>query len=146
MVKSESSVYSLDNLKSDKVTAWNGVRNYQARNYLKEMEVGDEVFFYHSVDEPVGIVGVAKVAKKAYPDPSQFDKNSEFFEAKCSKEEPRWFCPDLKFVKKFKKTIALADLKKQKGLQAMQLLQKGSRLSVQPVSSEERGIILKLAE
>jgi len=145
LVKTESSTYSIDDLKKDKKTHWHGVRNYQARNFLKDMELGDLVLFYQSVNEPLGVSGVAKVVKIAYPDPSQFEKNSEYYEEKSSPKEPRWFCPDLKFSRKFKEIIKLADLKKEKDLMDMHLLKIGSRLSVQPVTEKEFDKIVKLA-
>ena len=146
LAKSEPDVYSIDDLKKDKVAEWDGVRNYQARNFLKEMEVGDEVLFYHSNAKPSGVAGVAKVAKKAYPDPTQFDKKSKYFDPKASKENPRWFCPDVKFVKKFKDVVSLDDLREQKSLNEMLVLKKGSRLSVQPVTKKEFETVLKIAK
>lgn len=145
LVKSEEDVYSISNLQKDKRTLWEGVRNYQARNYLKAMEVGDEVLFYHSNAEQIGIVGVAEVSKKAVPDPSQFDKKSEYFDPKAAKESPRWFCPELRFVQKFARVIQLAELRGDEALIKMELLKKGSRLSVQPVSAQEFRKILALA-
>lgn len=146
LVKSEASVYSIDDLQSDRVTIWDGVRNYQARNYLRSMRIGDEVLFYHSNSEPNAVVGLAVVKKVAFADPTQFDSTSEFFEPKASPQEPRWFCPELKFVKKFKRAITLEHLKGRSELKAMALLQPGSRLSVQPVTEKEFKLILKLAE
>lgn len=145
LVKSEPNVYSIDRFAKDGVTAWEGVRNYQARNFLRAMKIGDEVLFYHSVSEPGGVAGLAKVAKTAYPDPSQFNKKSPYFEAKVTKDKPRWFCPDLKFIKKFRKPLPIQCLRQEKKLAKMILLQRGSRLSVQPVSEEEFKIIVSLA-
>ncbi len=144
LVKSEPEVYGIDKLKADKSTQWTGVRNYQARNFLMEMKVGDEVLFYHSNAKPTGIVGIARVATLAYPDPTQFDRKSDFFDAKSTKDKPRWFAPDLKFMSKFKQIISIEELRSIKGLSAMLLLQRGSRLSVTPVTAEQFGIILKL--
>ena len=144
LVKSEEDVYSIDNLKRDKKTHWNGVRNYQARNYLKAMKRGDAVLFYHSnCDEP-GIVGLASVDKVAYPDPSQFDKKSEYYDGKSPVDAPRWFCPDVKFEKKFQHAVSLEVLKTVSGLGDFQLLQRGNRLSVMPVSDAQRRIIERL--
>ena len=146
LAKSEPSVYSIDDLKKDKITYWDGVRNYQARNFLKEMEKGDVVLFYHSNADPTGVAGVAKINKTAYPDPTQFNKRSKYFDEKATKEKPRWFCPDLKFVKKFKNVISLQDLKEVKALEKMTLLKRGNRLSVMPVTKKEYEVITKLAD
>jgi len=146
LLKSEPGVYSIDDLKKDKVTYWDGVRNYQARNYMREMKRGDTVFFYHSNADPTGIVGLAKIAKTAYPDPTQFDKKSPYYDAKATKAEPRWLCPDVKFVRKFLAPVTLTELKAEKKLTGMELLRRGSRLSVQPVSDKEFELILNLTD
>ena len=145
LVKSELSVYSIADLRKDNSTAWDGVRNYQARNNLKAMKIGDEVLFYHSVDDPIGIAGLAKVSKTAYPEPLQFNKKSEYFEPAATKDNPRWFCPEIEFVSQFKQVLSLESLKKEKKLAGMVLLQKGSRLSVQPVNDKHFEHILSLA-
>lgn len=145
LVKSEPSVCSIEMMEKAGVTLWEGVRNYQARNFLKEMEKGDEVLFYHSSEEPIGVAGIVKVEKTAYPDPTQFDKKSEYFDGAATKDAPRWFCPDMKFVKKFSEVIPLGVLKKEKQLKEMVLLQKGSRLSVQKVTKEQFSHIVALA-
>ncbi len=142
LVKSESNKYGIDDLKRDGYTFWGGVRNYQARNFLRSMRKGELVLYYHSVVEPVGIVGIARVKKEAYPDPTQFDKKSEYFEPAASKEEPRWFCPDLEFVEKFSEIIPLREIRGMKNLEGMVLLQKMSRLSVQPVSDKHFNILV----
>jgi len=142
--KSEPDVYSIDHLKKDKKTLWTAVRNYQARNFLLEMNVGDEVFIYHSNVEVPGIVGIAKVTKKAAPDPEQFDSKSEYFDPKATKEKPRWFSPELTFKEKFKSVISLDDLRSIKELSTLQILKRGNRLSVTPVSLGERETILHL--
>ena len=146
LVKSEPGEYSIDSLKKDKSTIWDGVRNYQARNFLKDMKKGDEVIFYHSVTDPVGIAGLAKVNKEAMPDPTQFNKRSKYYDEKATKENPRWFCPEFKFVKKFKEVLPLSDLKEQKALKDMTLLRRGNRLSVMPVTEKEFRAILKLTK
>ena len=147
LMKSEPNVYSIDDLKKDKTTYWDGVRNYQARNFLRdEIKKGDEVLFYHSNAEPPGIAGVAKVTKDGYPDPSAFDKKSKYFDTKSKKEKPTWFVVDIQFSKKFKEILALNDLKEVKALEGMPLLQRGQRLSVQPVSEKQWQTILKLAK
>lgn len=137
-MKSEPNVYSIDQLKEDKFTPWEGVRNYQARNFMRdEMKKGDLVFFYHSNAEPSGIVGVAEVSREAYPDSFQFDKKSKYFDSKSQRDNPRWYLVDIQFKKKFKKVLSLGDLKQIKELDGMPLLQRGQRLSVQPVSETE---------
>ena len=141
LVKSEPTTYSIDSLKSDKKTLWDGVRNYQARNFLKEMKKGDLVLFYHSVTEPIGVSGVAKVSKEAVPDPTQFDKKSDYYDPDSKKDAPRWFCPELSFEKKFAKIVDRPSLVKDKKLSSMMLMQKGSRLSVTPVTKEEFTVI-----
>ena len=146
LVKSESNNYSIDDLKRDNFTHWHGVRNYQARNYLKSMKKGDLVFYYHSVIDPIGIAGIAKVKDEATADLTQFDKKSEYFDPKATKEAPRWFCPHLEFVERYAKILDLKTIRALKGLSAMVLLQKGSRLSVQPVSESEFEIVTKAAK
>ena len=146
LVKSESNKFSIDDLKRDKVTHWHGVRNYQARNYLRSMKPGELVLYYHSVVEPVGIVGIARVVKEAYPDPTQFDPKSEYYDQKATKEAPRWFCPEFEFVERFPKILELKELREVSGLKSMVLLKKGSRLSVQPVTESEYTLITTLAK
>jgi predicted RNA-binding protein with PUA-like domain len=142
LLKTEPEVYSIDDLKKDKTTLWDCVRNYQARNYLRAMEVGDLVFIYHSNSEPSGIAGLATVIGVATAEESQFDKKSDYFDPKATRENPRWFAPKIKFKNKFKNMIALKDLKNEKSLKDMPLLQKGSRLSVQLVKEEEFNFII----
>ncbi len=138
LLKSEPSVYSIDDLKADKTTYWEGVRNYQARNFLRDsLKKGDQVFFYHSNAEPPGIAGIAEVVKEGYPDPEAFNKKSKYFDAKSKKEKPSWYVVDIKFNKKFDKVIPLDSLRGKKGLEKMPLLQRGQRLSVQPVSESQ---------
>ena len=147
LMKSEPDVYSIDHLKKDKTTLWDGIRNYQARNFMmKDMEVGDEVLFYHSNAKPPGVAGLAKVSKKAQPDPTQFNKKSKYYDAKSSKDDPRWHCVEVKFVKKFKEEISLDDIKNSKKLQDMQVIKKGQRLSIQPVEAKDFKELLKMAE
>lgn len=145
LMKSEPDVYSIETLQKDKHTLWEGVRNYQARNFMmKDMQVGDEVLFYHSNATPPGVAGLARVSKIATPDPLQFDKKSDYFDAKATKEKPIWFCVQVEFVKKFKNFISLEDLRQNEKLQDMLVLQKGSRLSVQPVDKKHFEIVKKL--
>ena len=144
LIKSEPKTYSIDDFARDKTTQWNGVRNYQARNFLQAMRESDEVLFYHSNAEPPAIVGVGEVAREAYPDTQQFDSRSEYFDAKATKEKPIWFAPDLSFVSKFPRAIPLEELRKHDELSGMALLKRGSRLSVQPISDLEWDFITAL--
>jgi predicted RNA-binding protein with PUA-like domain len=145
LMKSEPDTYSISHLKKDGATLWTGVRNYQARNFMmKDMQVGDMVLFYHSNAEPPGVAGLAQVSKVAQPDPSQFDKKSEVFDPKATKEKPNWFCVEVKFVSQFKKFISLDDLRAEKSLANMLVLKKGQRLSIQPVTEKEFETVKKL--
>jgi len=146
LVKSEPVTYGINALERDKETLWEGVRNYQARNFLQSMEVGDLVLFYHSNAEPPGVAGVAAVSKTAVADPTQFKKNSDYYDEKATKDKPRWFCPTIKFKQKFAKLISIEMLREQKGLQKMQLLQRGNRLSVMPLTADEYRLVLNLAK
>ena len=145
LMKSEPDVFSIDDLAKKKTAPWDGVRNYQARNYMmKDMRVGDTVLFYHSSCEPPGIAGIAKVASAAKPDATQFDKKSEYYDDGAKKAEPRWYCVDVGFVKKYRELIPLETLRQTKGLEKMLLLKKGQRLSIQPVTKAEYDIIAKM--
>lgn len=148
LLKSEPSVFSIDELAKSlrQTTCWEGVRNYQARNFLRSMAVGDQVFFYHSNADPPAIVGVANIVKAAYPDHFSWDPKSRYFDKKSSPENPAWSMVDVQFVEKFSMPLPLDELRAVKGLENMELLRKGSRLSVQPVRKEEWDIILKLAQ
>lgn len=146
LMKSEPDVFSIDQLKKDKTTPWSGVRNYQARNFMKDMNVGDEVIFYHSSADPSGAVGLAKVTKLAFPDPTQFDKKSEYFDPKASKDKPIWFCVEVGYVHTFKHLLTLQDLRSEKSLADMLVLRKGSRLSVQPVTEKEFATVKKMGD
>lgn len=145
LFKSEPDEFSIDDLKKVKTEPWNGIRNYQARNTLRDkVKVGDEVFIYHSSCKNVGIAGIATVAKAAYPDPSQFDTKSKYYDAKADPAKPRWFCVDVKFKQRFNEVIPLAQLRDTPQLSDMVLLKHG-RLSIQPVSKKEWNAIVKLA-
>jgi len=145
LMKSEPDAFSIDDLKRKKQEAWDGVRNYQARNYMRDgMRVGDKVFFYHSNCAEPGIVGIATVATDAYPDPSQFDPKSKYFDPGSSRDNPRWLLVDVKFARKLKRTITLKELQADAALDGMVLVRKGSRLSVQPVEAEQWEHILGL--
>jgi predicted RNA-binding protein with PUA-like domain len=145
LMKTEPDTFSIDDLKRKKREAWDGVRNYQARNFMRDdMRVGDGVFFYHSNCAEPGIAGLAEVATDAYPDPSQFDPKSKYFDPGSSRDNPRWMLVDVKFVKKLKRVITLDELKNHKPLADMRLLRKGNRLSVMPVEASEWKYILGL--
>lgn len=146
LVKSEPSSFAWDDLwrAPKRTTSWEGVRNYVARNFLREMQRGDRVLFYHSSAEPNAIVGIAEVARAAYPDPLQFDRKSEMFDPKSSRDEPRWSTVDIKAVRGFKQPVTLTALRGVPGLEKMELLRKGSRLSVNSVSEAEWRIVTKL--
>lgn len=137
LAKSEAECYSIDDLKKDKTTCWDGIRNYQARNFMRdEMKTGDLVLFYHSNAEPPGVVGVAKVVKEAYPDATQFDPTEQHYDPKSKRENPPWLMVDLGFVEKFKRVISLEDLRSHKELADMLVLRKGQRLSLMPVDAK----------
>ena len=144
LVKTEPEIYSIDNLAKDKSTEWTGVRNYQARNFLKAMTKGDRVIIYHSNANPPAVAGIGEVFGETGADLTQFDKRSELFDPKATKDAPRWFAPKIKFVSKFAAAIPLDSLRSEKRLSSMLLLKKGSRLSVQPVSKEHFQIVCKL--
>ena len=145
LMKSEPDAFSIDDLKRKKREPWDGVRNYQARNFMRDgMRPGDQVFFYHSNCAVPGIVGIAEVATDAYPDPSQFDPKSKYFDPGSSRDNPRWMLVDVTFVKKLKRTISLDELKADPVLDGMALLRKGNRLSVMPVEAAHWKHILTL--
>ena len=144
-MKTEPDVFSIDHLKKNKTTLWEGVRNYQARNFMMAMEVGDPVLFYHSSCEVPGVSGIAVVSKKAIPDPAQFDKKSEYYDPKATKEKPIWQCVEVKFVTKFNEVVSLEQIKKDKKLETMLVIKKGQRLSVQPATEAEFEHIHKLS-
>jgi len=145
LMKSEPDAFSIDDLKKKGQEHWDGVRNYQARNFMRDgMRVGDKIFFYHSNCAEPGIVGIAEVATDAYPDPSQFDPKSKYFDAASSRDKPRWILVDVKFVKKLKRTITLKELQAEPALAEMALVRKGNRLSVMPVGAEEWRHILAM--
>lgn len=148
LMKSEPDVYSIDDLynEQDKIEFWDGVRNYQARNMMRDdMRVGDKVFFYHSNCKVPGIAGMAKVVKDGYPDPTQFDPHSKYHDPKSSPDKPRWFGVEIKFVKKFNAVISLESIKHNPALNEMQLVRKGNRLSVMPVNEQDWHAILAMA-
>jgi predicted RNA-binding protein with PUA-like domain len=144
-MKSEPSTYSIADLEREGRTFWNGVRNYQARNLMRdEMRTGDPVLFYHSSAEPPAVAGLARVAREGYPDPSARDPQSPYFDPKADDADPRWFMVDIEFVERFPRPLPLARLREEPELARMPLLNR-SRLSVQPVSAEEFRRIVDLA-
>ena len=147
LVKSEPDTFSIDDLARAprQTTCWDGVRNYQARNFMREMAVGDHVLFYHSNADPPAVVGSAEVVKTAYPDDTQFDKRSDHYDPASTMDRPRWDMVDLKFREKFPAGLPLDRLRREPKLKAMVLLRKGSRLSVQPVREAEWRVITQLA-
>jgi predicted RNA-binding protein with PUA-like domain len=145
LMKSEPDAFSIDDLARVGTEPWSGVRNYQARNFMRDgMAVGDGVLFYHSSCAEPGVVGVAEVASPAYPDPTQFDRKSPYFDPKATREEPRWMLVDVRFVRKLKRTITLAELREAPRLEGLGLLQRGSRLSVMPVTRGQWSALLAL--
>jgi predicted RNA-binding protein with PUA-like domain len=134
LVKSEPGCYSISDLKRDKTTVWNDVRNYQARNFLRAMKKGDWVLFYHSSCAVPAIVGLVKVVTEAYPDPTQFDSASEGYDGKATKDAPRWSTVDVSFFEEFTEPFTLVELKNDPAFAGMEVVKQGSRLSVQPVS------------
>jgi len=146
LMKSEPDSFSIDDLQKVGVEPWNGVRNYQARNHMRQMQVGDGVLFYHSSCAIPAIVGIAKVASAAYPDPTQFDPKSDYFDAKSTREEPRWSLVDVAFERKLKRAIPLEEIKQHTDAlgEGFALTQRGSRLSVSPVSAAQWKLLLSL--
>jgi predicted RNA-binding protein with PUA-like domain len=145
LMKSEPDVYSIDDLKKQGWTHWEGVRNYQARNSMRDdMKIGDGVLFYHSNTKPPGVVGIAKVSKEGYPDHTAFDPKSKYFDPKSDPDHPRWMMVDVAYVSTFKRTVSLDELKEVPGLENMLVIRKGMRLSVQEVTKDEFEIVKKL--
>jgi predicted RNA-binding protein with PUA-like domain len=147
LLKTEPSSFSMDDLwrAPKRTTSWDGVRNYQARNMLRdEMQPGDLAFIYHSSTDPTGIAGIAEITRGGYPDATAFDPEDSHFDPKSNRESPSWFVVDVKGVEKFDEVITLERLRATPGLEKMVLLKKGSRLSVQPVSPDEWVVINSL--
>jgi predicted RNA-binding protein with PUA-like domain len=137
LVKSEADCYSIDHFKKDKTTSWTGIRNYQARNFMRDsMKIGDGVLFYHSNAKPTGVYGIAKVISAPHPDLTQFDNKDDHYDPKATIEKPIWMCVDIEFVKKFAEPVSLTEMKLDPHLEGMMVLAVGSRLSVQPVSKQ----------
>ncbi|HTD32975.1 MAG TPA: EVE domain-containing protein [Candidatus Elarobacter sp.] len=146
LFKSEPESYSVDDLARDGRTEWSGVRNFQARNLMREMQPGDLGFFYHSSVAPPGIAGIVEVAAVAHPDSTQWNKRSEYYDRTSQRDDPKWWCVDVAFVRKLPRYVPIDELRAIPQLAFMPLLRKGQRLSVQPVSPQEWKLILALAE
>ncbi len=149
LMKSEPEAFSIDDLiqSEQQTTHWDGIRNYQARNLMRDqMEIGDLAFFYHSNCKPPAIVGIMQVISKAYPDHTAMDLHSKYYDPKSTTENPRWMMRDFKFVEKFSSPVPLETLKNTASLEQMRVVQKGSRLSITPVTPQEWEIILKLSK
>jgi predicted RNA-binding protein with PUA-like domain len=136
LMKSEPNVFSIDDLKQQKVAGWDGVRNYQARNFLREMKKGDLAFFYHSSTSHPAVAGIVEIVREAYPDPTQFDRHHDSFDSGSTHDRPRWDQVDVRFVERFDTPLLLDDIRRIPALATMLLL-RHSRLSVQPVTADE---------
>jgi predicted RNA-binding protein with PUA-like domain len=147
LMKSEPDVFSIDDLAAapQQTTCWDGVRNYQARNFMRSMQLGDQVFFYHSNATPSSIVGIAEVVQLAYPDATALDPTDPHYDPKATPQKPIWEMVDLRFVEKFPRPLSLEELRSVESLEEMELLRRGSRLSVQPVTPQQWKTILQLA-
>ena len=145
-MKSEEDAFSIDDLQSTDAEPWDGVRNYQARNYMREMRPGDLMLFYHSNAKPSGVAGIGRIVSEPYADPTQFDADSKYFDPKSTEEEPRWQLVDVEFVEKLDAILDLKAMKEDPGLNGMLVLRKGSRLSITPVEKKHFKRVLKLAK
>jgi predicted RNA-binding protein with PUA-like domain len=149
LLKTEPETFGWDDLirSKDRTSMWDGVRNYRARNYMRdEMKIGDGVLFYHSNCKPPHVAGIARVVREGYPDPTQFDPASPYHDPESRPEKPRWYLVDVEAVRKLERPLSLAELKETEGLESMKLVKRGMRLSVQPVTGEEWKIVVALAK
>jgi predicted RNA-binding protein with PUA-like domain len=147
LMKTEPETFGIADLERVKIEPWTGVRNYQARNLMRDqMQVGDSVLFYHSSTDPTGVAGLARIERTGVVDETQFDPKSKYFDAASQRDEPRWICVDVAFVERWPEVVRLDELRRTPGLEEMPLLRRGMRLSVQPVAAEEYKIIVKLAK
>ena len=144
IMKSEPDAYGIDDLKNEKETLWDGIRNYQARNFMRTMLIGNKAFFYHSNCKPPGIVGLMKVIETNLTDPTQFDKNSKYFDPKSTLEKPRWDCAKFQYIGKFSAKLSLEEIKEKFTVDEISLIRKGNRLSIVPVKDETAKKLLKL--
>lgn len=143
LMKSEPDTYSIDDLERDQVNMWEGCRNYTVRNFMRDqMEVGDLAFFYHSNADPAGIVGLMRIARTAYPDPTQFDPASDYHDPKSRPENPRWLAVDVEFIEKWERPLTLKEIKADPELSGMLVAQRGQRLSIMPVTATEWSAVL----
>lgn len=146
-MKSEPDVYGIEDLKKKSPAIWEGCRNYQVRNFMRDdIKTGDLAFFHHSNAKPSGIVGVMRIVKEAYPDPTQFDPESDYYDPKSPEDNPRWLAVDVEFVEEFSRVIDLKELRETPGLEEMLVLRKGQRLSVLPVKESEWEVVMDLAQ
>ncbi len=145
LMKNEPETFSIDDLKREKKTIWDGIRNYQARNYMREMRPGDLMLFYHSSADPSGVAGVGKILAKSMPDESQFNKKSDYYDPKATKAKPIWDAIAVGFVKKLPRIVTLTELKEDTRFKDMKVVQKGNRLSITPVSEAHFQAILELS-
>ena len=136
LMKSEPNAYSINDLQKEEKTIWDGIRNYQARNFMRSMKVGDQAFFYHSNCKPPGIVGMMKVSKIGLVDPTQFDVNSKYYDPKSSKEKPRWDCVEMRYLSTFDHMLSLETLKTKYTPDQLKVVSRGNRLSIIPVSKD----------
>lgn len=147
LFKTEPDAFSIDDLKRDKITVWSGVRNFQARNFLRDtVKKGDLVIFYHSSCAVPGAVGVAEVSREAHPDPTQFDPKSDYFDPKATQEKFQWYVVDVKFREKFKRVVSLTVMRSIPALKDMRLLAPGNRLSLFPVAKKHFDLVVTLGE
>tara|TARA_R100000027_G_scaffold65118_1_gene59283 strand:- start:1476 stop:1952 length:477 start_codon:yes stop_codon:yes gene_type:complete len=147
LMKSEPDAFSIEDLErlNGKSEPWDGIRNYQARNFMRdEFKIGDQILFYHSNCSPPGVVGLAEVASDPYPDETAFDPKSKYFDPKSKRDSPRWILVDVRFVAKFPRTVTLAEMRETESLGEMRILQKGNRLSITPVSERDYEKIVEL--
>lgn len=146
LLKTEPTTYSIDDLARQKRTDWEGVRNYQARNFMRDgMKKGDLALFYHSNSHPSGVAGICRISKESHPDVTALDPKSPYYDPKAAQEDPIWMLVEVEFVKKFSRIISIEEMRQTKGLESMILLKKGSRLSVMPMTLEHFEIICALA-
>jgi predicted RNA-binding protein with PUA-like domain len=146
LMKSEPDVYGIDHLQREGTTLWDGIRNYQARNFMRSMQIGDQAFFYHSNTKPPGIVGLMEVIETQLIDPSQFDPASKYFDAASTTEKPRWDCVRLRYVRHFEQLLSLDALKEQFSSEELGVVKRGNRLSILPVSTASADRLLQLLQ
>jgi len=144
LMKSEPDAYSIETLEKERETIWDGIRNYQARNFMRKMEIGDKAFFYHSNCKPPGIVGLMEVVSKNIIDPTQFDKNSKYYDSKSYESNPRWDCVKVKFLSKSKKIISLEELRSLFNEEELLVVKKGNRLSILPVLEKSANLLISM--